>query len=450
MFTLQQLASIVESDNRQAASQHVFVSLATMKNPKKSIIFISALLLLLVVIVFWFYISRQPQPITTKLPSWCEIYFSQVYSGDPGIAKTHPRNIDKMLVQKLNAAQRKINAALHELDSAVVADALVEAHKRGVKVQIVTETDYMSEDSIEQVQNVGILISNDMGRSGLMHNKFIVIDGRYSWTGSFNTTDNGAYKNNNNAIFIDSSAIARNFEAEFEEMFVLKQFGGRSPKNIPNPTVRMSDGSEIRTLFSPENDVDDAIIVEINKARKSIFFMVFSFTHKEIGQAMIDKYRTGVDVRGIFERRGSNTSYSQYPQMKAIYIPIKQDTNKWILHHKVIIIDGETVITGSFNFSKNAAERNEENILIISGNRAIAQIYLDEFARIYGESISVLPKVYIETEFLAEIAISEYPPNMDEEKCQNAADFIRFHQQRGYRKRRFYIVNYCTPKGVSL
>ena len=368
----------------------------------KNFIFITLILLLIIAVIgfFIFYKSRQIEPTTTtRLPSWCEIYFSQVYNSDPEVAKTNPRNIDKILVQKLNTARRTIDAALHELDSEVITGALVNAHKRGVKVRVVTETDYMNEDSIEQIQSERIKVINDMGRSGLMHNKFIVIDGRYSWTGSFNTTDNGAYKNNNNAIFIDSPAIAQNFATEFEEMFTQKKFGSRSPKNIPNPIVRMPDGTEIKTLFSPENDVDDAIIAELNKARKSIFFMAFSFTHQNIGQAMMDKYRAGVDVRGIFEKRGSETSYSQYPKMKAMGIPVKQDTNKWILHHKVIIIDGETVLTGSFNFSKNAAKTNEENILIISGNRAIAQAYLDEFTRVYGESITILPRRYIETEF---------------------------------------------------
>ena len=118
---------------------------------------------------------------------------------------------------------------------------------------------------------------------------------------------------------------------------------------------------------------------------------------------MIDKHRAGVDVRGVFEKRGSDTSYSQYPKMKNIGIPVKQDTNRWILHHKVIIIDGETVITGSFNFSNNAATTNEENILIISGNHALAQVYLDEVARVYGDSVSVLRRGYIETEFSGKI-----------------------------------------------
>ncbi|MFQ6041650.1 MAG: phospholipase D-like domain-containing protein [Candidatus Poribacteria bacterium] len=367
---------------------------------KKFIVVTLLLLLIIGVVIFFVYRSRQPQLIA-KLPPWCEIYFSQVYSGNPEVVKKNPRNIDEMLAQKLNFAQRTIDAALYELDSEVIADALIDAYKRGVKVRVVTETDYMTEYSIKRIQRAGIRVANDMGRSGLMHDKFIVIDGRYSWTGSFNTTDNGAYKNNNNAIFIDSPKIAQNFETEFErlcgesaiplKMFTKKRFGGRSHENIPNPVVRMPDGTEIRTLFSPENDVVDAITSELKRARKSIFFMAFSFTHRKIGQAMIDRYRAGIDVRGIFEKRGSESSYSQYPKMKAIGISVKQDNNRWILHHKVIIIDGETVITGSFNFSNNAAKTNEENILIISGNRAIAKAYLDEFARLYNETISVLP-----------------------------------------------------------
>ena len=106
---------------------------------------------------------------------------------------------------------------------------------------------------------------------------------------------------------------------------------------------------------------------------------------------MIDRYQAGVDVRGVFETRGSDTAFSRYPNMRGIGIPVKQDGNRWFLHHKVIIIDGKTVITGSFNFSNNAAKNNEENVLILSDNRAIAQAYIDEFERVYSEGASLPP-----------------------------------------------------------
>ena len=99
---------------------------------------------------------------------------------------------------------------------------------------------------------------------------------------------------------------------------------------------------------------------------------------------MKERFQAGIDVRGVFETRGSNTSYSEYPSMKAMAIPVMQDTNKYILHHKVIIIDGKIVITGSFNFSQNAATTNDEKLLILDGNTAIAQLYTEEFQRVSG------------------------------------------------------------------
>lgn len=309
----------------------------------------------------------QPQTETPKSENWYEIYFSNVYDGSPQTAKQDPTNIDKMLAQKINTAKLTIKAALHELDSEIIANALVKAQQKGIKIRIVTETDYMQEDSILELQQAGIPVKSDGGRGGLMHNKFLIFDQEAVWTGSLNTTDNGAYKNNNNAIYISSKDLAENFTTEFNEMFDHNKFGAKSPKTIPHPTVTI-DSTEILTLFSPENDIDNAIIAQINQAQKSVYFMAFSFTHDGIGNAMIEKHKSGVDVKGVFEKRGSETTYSEYTRMRDTGISVKQDTNKWILHHKVIIIDQNTVITGSFNFSQNAAKTNEENVLIIKNN----------------------------------------------------------------------------------
>jgi phosphatidylserine/phosphatidylglycerophosphate/cardiolipin synthase-like enzyme len=68
--------------------------------------------------------------------------------------------------------------------------------------------------------------------------------------------------------------------------------------------------------------------------------------------------------------------------MKDAGLRVVLDENRGAMHHKVIVIDGETVVTGSYNFSKNAETRNNENLLIIKGNREIAEAYLAEFERI--------------------------------------------------------------------
>ena len=259
-----------------------------------------------------------------------------------------------------------------------VADALIEAHNRGIQVRVVTETDNIDEAEIGRLQEVGIPVGDDGDSDSLMHHKFVVIDERYVWTGSYNTTYNGAYKNNNNVIFIDSVPLAYNFAQEFRELFLDMQVGKPSGGFV----TKLSDGTQISTYFSPKNDTISPLLKEIQSAEKSIHFMAFSFTHDALGDAMRDRFEFGVDVQGVFEERQANNQYSEFNTMKDAGLRVVLDENRGAMHHKVIVIDGETVVTGSYNFSKNAETRNNENLLIIKGNREIAEAYLAEFERI--------------------------------------------------------------------
>jgi phosphatidylserine/phosphatidylglycerophosphate/cardiolipin synthase-like enzyme len=148
------------------------------------------------------------------------------------------------------------------------------------------------------------------------------------------------------------------------------------------PQVKLSDGTQIAAYFSPDTDTISPLLKEIQSAEKSIHFMAFSFTHDRLGKAMRDRFAAGVDVRGVFEGRQANNRYAEYKSMKDAGLSVILDENRGAMHHKVIVIDGETVITGSYNFSKNAETRNNENFLIIKGNQEIGEEYLAEFQRI--------------------------------------------------------------------
>ena len=110
--------------------------------------------------------------------------------------------------------------------------------------------------------------------------------------------------------------------------------------------------------------------------------MAFSFTHEGIGEAVIQQGKNGVKVRGIFETRGSETQYSRLGAFKKNKFDTVQDGNPYTLHHKVFILDNETVVLGSFNFSKNADEANDENMLIIH-NSQIAKQFQQEWDKLY-------------------------------------------------------------------
>lgn len=305
-----------------------------------------------------------------------EVYFSEVGAGDSHYS------LEKRLVEKLTTAASRVDAALYHLDSTSIADAFIKAHHRGVQVRVVTETDNIDEEAIAQLEKAGIPVADDGDPASYMHHKFVVIDERYVWTGSYNTTYNGAYKNNNNVIFIDSMPLAYNFTQEFQELFQQMRAEKPSGASVAYPKVTLIDRTQIFTYFSPENDIISSLLKEIGSAKKSIHFMAFAFTHDALGSAMRKRFESGVEVQGVFEARQVDDRYSEHNAMKKAGLRVAVDGKKGTMHHKVIVIDGETVITGSYNFSKNAEVRNSENLLIIKGNPDVAQTYLAEFDRI--------------------------------------------------------------------
>ena len=309
------------------------------------------------------------------------LHFSNAYRNDPAIGEADPLNIDRHLVRFIGGAGRTLDAALFELESVRVAEALIAASRRGVRVRIVLDDDFIGNPEVELLQKAGVRIVTD-NRSAFMHNKFLIADGSHVWTGSVNATDNGAWRNNNNGLEIESREIAENYTTEFNEMFEQQLFGPRSPSNTPHTLVKLGE-TDIYNYFAPEDDVQGKILRFIRLAKKQIRFMAFSFTDDEIGTLMIERFREGIDVAGIIEDRGSSIQSSELPRFRTVGLPILTDANRYVMHHKVIVIDSLWTILGSYNFTASANERNDENIVILK-DREIARAMLEEYERVEG------------------------------------------------------------------
>ncbi len=312
---------------------------------------------------------------------WWKLYFTS-----PGKKIEKTLNPETVLIDLLGSAKKSFYGAFYDISSRKIVNALRGAYKRGVDVKLVTESDNLEKKEMKVLLGIGIPIVPD-ARSGLMHNKFAVIDEEILWTGSYNLTQNGANRNNNNAIKISSPDLASIYLDEFKEMFEHNIFGNRKDYGVfphfrKRYYVKIGD-TNINAYFSPEDNIERIILKRLKKAKNSIHFMAFSFTSDKIGEEMIRISKNGVKVYGIIEKIGSGSRYSEFLKMKLEGIQVKLDKNRYKMHHKVIIIDKERVITGSFNFSKNANERNDENILIID-SRVIAKDYLTEFYRLYN------------------------------------------------------------------
>ena len=331
-----------------------------------------------------------PAPTTARAPSdtWWAVHFTDPHTfGSPDQLAG---SIEDKLIQHINQAQRSIHIASFEFNLTPVAEALIAAHTRGVEVQWVTDDEHGLEADRESghgqfamLKKAGIAVKDD-GRSALMHNKFWIFDDQMVWTGATNITVNGIFANNNNAIVIYSPDVAQIYEREFDEMWG-GQFGPTSPSTVDQQTATVN-GVSVQVLFAPEDKVISRLVPLIEGAQKSIRFMAFSFTHDDLGKAVLARAQAGVDVQGIFETRGSETEESEMRALYCANVPVRQDTNPTAFHHKVFVVDDTLVITGSFNFSDNADTSNDENVVIVT-EPGLAAEYLKEFEQRWAESV---------------------------------------------------------------
>ncbi len=291
---------------------------------------------------------------------------------------------DQFLVEALDQARTQIDAALYDLNLWSVRNALIRAHDRGVSVRLVMEEDSADRREVQELIEAGIPVVFDQTDS-LMHNKFFIIDGNEVWTGSMNITINGAYRHLNNLIRVRSSRLAENYSTEFNEMFLEGYFGENSLENTPHPDL-IIDGIRIETYFSPDDSPGARIMELILDAEESIDFLYYSFTSDGLADSLLFQATQGVQVRGVLDTYQEGTGLGgEYQRLTDSGLDVFLDSHPEKLHHKVFIIDGRIVITGSYNLTRSAEIRNDENILIIH-NEEIANIFLGEFGWIYDEA----------------------------------------------------------------
>ncbi|MBP1748443.1 MAG: phospholipase [Deltaproteobacteria bacterium] len=130
--------------------------------------------------------------------------------------------------------------------------------------------------------------------------------------------------------------------------------------------------------FTPGGTCSDRIISEIGNARSEILVQAYSFTSAQIGKALIDAHKRGVKVEAILDRSQRTAKYSWATFLANMRIPTYIDSRHAIAHNKIIIIDSATTITGSFNFTKAAQDRNAENLLVIR-SKEIARAYRENW-----------------------------------------------------------------------
>ncbi len=332
------------------------------------------------------------------------VYFN--FSVDPSVAipgNEANGNIDfvEKLIERINNANFSIDLALYSFFGMQdVADALILAKNRGVKIRVVYDN-RTTQNSMQALMNAGIpVLKRHAGLSGIMHNKFFIFDARdtvitndWIWTGSWNVTSlEVGWKNN--VVEINDPTIAQAFTIEFEEMWGGSgdlpnpgnaKFGIQKTDNTPHHFV--IGGREVELYFSPSDGTTQEIINNVNDAHHSIYFALLVFTRADIREAMFNRFQLGVtEQRGIIDN--INTTGSQWTQLQNFAEMFHNQSPT--LHHKYAIFDASypysvpTALTGSQNWSNAGENDNDENMLILK-DVYIANQYMQEFKKRYNE-----------------------------------------------------------------
>lgn len=317
--------------------------------------------------------------------AWYQVYFTKPRY--PEWPATRSGGLDETIAADLDAAQRRIDLVVFDLELQRIADALLRAVQRGVQVRVVADRENMENPDmaavIGQLQAAGIPLLLDE-REAFMHNKFIVIDDAVVWTGSANLTPNDVYRNNNNMLRIVDQRLAQNYRAKADDLLA----GGGGPNGgsvLVDPELTL-DGARVATMFAPDDPITARIVERLTQARRQVEVLAFAFTSDPIADALLAARQRGVAVRVVMESRNVRGSGSEFERLQAGGVDIQSDGNCYIMHHKVIVIDGTTVVTGSFNFTRSAQEQNDENVLMVD-DRSLAARYGEEFERVYAQAL---------------------------------------------------------------
>jgi len=324
-------------------------------------------------------------------------------------------DLEKVILNYIRGAQETLDLAIQEIDSEKIAQSIIDARWRGIKVRVFVEHDYIyskdppadqtvpienesPEEALRRAQwdeyrdpdyiktnrdihmallRNGIDIKADYNHNHIFHQKFIIRDRRRKnqilptssiLTGSTNFTYTGTHKNLNNILIFNDPTIAWQYQEEFKE---IRQgiFGSRNKNHEAKPSTINLDGVPVQILFSPDHSPELEIMKQMLKCEKMIHFAIFTFSGSSgIDDAMKSVRDANRTVRGVVDPLMGKRYWAATPWLHdlgvELYLP-RRTPAFGKLHHKLMVIDNDIVVAGSMNYTKPANEYNDENIFII-------------------------------------------------------------------------------------
>ncbi|OYT38574.1 MAG: hypothetical protein B6U89_05600, partial [Desulfurococcales archaeon ex4484_58] len=283
-----------------------------------------------------------------------------------------------------------------------IAEEVVNAKNRGVWIAVVVDGGHLYTDPLDYLRDNGIYVKAESG-TGLMHNKFIVIDGVVTFIGSANLVDSAytvidtSYQYND-VLEIHSSWFSKPYIYEFIEMRYKGVFhgGDPTPSQLRDQVILLnSTWVRIEYYFQPEEgtDLENAWNNYILSATTSVYVATYILTLNSIGNSLVTAYKNDLDVKVIISYNEKDVSGTEYYKLISNRVPTTLTYDEplepgiQILHHKLFIIDREIVATGSTNPTFSGLSSNDENTIIIHW-RSLAETYINRFKEIWDKYVA--------------------------------------------------------------
>ena len=319
-------------------------------------------------------------------------------------------NLEDVIIDFIERARESLYIAVQELDSEPIAQAIIDARWRGVNVRMVVEQDYLASDKIpkanpkqgetagEAVRRVqweeyrrsaaaktnrdilAALLRNAIDVKAdynpeIFHQKFIIRD--YSGksrttsgilTGSTNFTFTGTHKNYNHIVIFHDYRICKAYLLEFEEIRS-GNFGALNLRENNVPGTYNLKGVPVRILFAPDDSPELEIVKQMLKCSRRLDFSIFTFASSSgIDDAMAILRAAGRDIQGVFDPVQGKSDWAATHWLHDAGINVffpRKEPGFGKLHHKLMVIDEDIVVGGSFNYTAPANDYNDENIFVI-------------------------------------------------------------------------------------
>ena len=293
-------------------------------------------------------------------------------------------NLAQALIYNINNAKNSIDFALYGIEEQdEILNALIYAKRRGVVIRGVVDSTPKAPDTYRDTYKLRKYFGAKSDNSPfIMHNKFFIFDNQKVLTTSANIslTGSGGY-NSNTALLINSKVLAKAYLKEFEQMYLNKFHTDKEKNELIN--FKLDKNTLLDLYFAPMSDILTPILAQIKNAKSEILVSAFYLTQRDIIKELIEAKNRGVSVSITLDALAAYKFKERIEPLRQSGIKVKVENWGGKNHQKNILIDKCIFITGSANFSKSAAIKNDENMLIIK-NCALGGAYRDYYFNLYN------------------------------------------------------------------